>query len=46
MSGGYSLMFIDFQATGESPGSTITFGHLKSHRAQEVVTEPKKLAPA
>lgn len=34
---GYSVVMIDFQAHGESPGDTITIGHLEKHDVQATV---------
>lgn len=42
---GYSVLLIDFQASGESPGRKITFGYLESRDASAAVTELKTLAP-
>lgn len=42
---GYSVMLIDFQASGESSGSRITFGYLESRDAAAALGELKRLAP-
>ncbi|WP_216844748.1 alpha/beta hydrolase [Rhodanobacter sp. L36] len=42
---GYSVLLIDFQASGESSGDAITFGHLESRDAAAALTELKTLAP-
>ena len=42
---GYSVLLIDFQASGESTGDAITFGHLESRDAAAAVNQLKKLAP-
>ncbi|MBB5360310.1 fermentation-respiration switch protein FrsA (DUF1100 family) [Rhodanobacter sp. ANJX3] len=42
---GYSVLLIDFQASGESTGDAITFGHLESRDAAAAVDQLKKLAP-
>ncbi|MBD8880608.1 alpha/beta fold hydrolase [Rhodanobacter sp. 7MK24] len=42
---GYSVMLVDFQASGESSGSGITFGYLESRDAAAALAELKRLAP-
>jgi fermentation-respiration switch protein FrsA (DUF1100 family) len=42
---GYSVLLIDFQASGESSGKTITFGYLESRDAIAALAELKKLVP-
>lgn len=42
---GYSVLLIDFQASGESIGDSITFGHLESRDAIAAVDQLKTLAP-
>lgn len=42
---GYSVLLIDFQASGESPGRAITFGYLEARDAEAAVAELRKLAP-
>jgi uncharacterized protein len=42
---GYSVLLIDFQASGESPGRAITFGYLESRDAQAAVALLRRLAP-
>jgi len=42
---GYSVLLIDFQASGESTGDAITFGHLESKDAIAAVDQLRKLAP-
>lgn len=42
---GYSVMLIDFQASGESSGNAITFGYLESRDAVAALAELRRLAP-
>ncbi|MEP6897309.1 MAG: alpha/beta fold hydrolase [Rhodanobacter sp.] len=42
---GYSVLLIDFQASGESSGDAITFGHLESRDAAAALTELRRLVP-
>lgn len=42
---GYSVLLIDFQASGESDGKAITFGRLESRDAAAALDELKRLAP-
>jgi len=42
---GYSVMLIDFQASGESSGKVITFGYLEAKDAASALAELRKLAP-
>lgn len=42
---GYSVLLIDFQASGESEGRAITFGYLESRDAAAAVGALKQLAP-
>lgn len=42
---GYSVMLIDFQASGESSGDAITFGYLESRDAAAALAELRRLAP-
>lgn len=42
---GYSALAIDFQAHGESPGGTVTFGHLEALDARAVVDFARRTLP-
>lgn len=42
---GYSVMLIDFQASGESTGQAITFGYLEAKDAAAALARLKALAP-
>lgn len=42
---GYSVLLIDFQASGESPGQAISFGYRESQDAQAAVEQLRQLAP-
>jgi fermentation-respiration switch protein FrsA (DUF1100 family) len=42
---GYSVLLIDFQASGESSGRAITFGYLESRDAAAALAQLRKLAP-
>ncbi len=43
---GYSVLLIDFQASGESPGRQITFGLLEAHDARAAFDALKQRTPA
>jgi len=42
---GYSVLLIDFQAHGESPGSKVTFGYLESRDARAAVDFLRRTLP-
>jgi fermentation-respiration switch protein FrsA (DUF1100 family) len=42
---GFSILMIDFQGHGESPGENITFGHLEKHDADAAVKYASELNP-
>ena len=42
---GFAVLMIDFQATGESPGRAITFGHLESRDARAAYDDLAKRLP-
>ncbi|WP_266158058.1 alpha/beta hydrolase [Dyella silvatica] len=42
---GYSVLLIDFQASGESQGQAISFGYRESQDAQAAVEQLRRLAP-